>query len=229
MKTVVISKYEKPDYATQEALNTICSNVLYAGLNVKKILITSVSAGDGKTYTSLLMAQNFASRGMRVLLIDADLRRSQLIAHYKIKFEEDHMGLANYLAGYSTLEESVYGTNIENLYLIPIGRTVNNPIPLFNGDRIAKLIESAYTQYNMVIIDAPPVGLVIDAIELARHCDGSVLVACYNTTTKRNLLDIKQKMLNVGLPILGCVINKVNMDSLTVKKYYNNSYYYRRE
>ena len=224
MNDAVISKFAKPEYATRESLNTICSNILLTGIDTKRILVTSTSLGDGKSYVSLLMAQSFAIRGMRVLLMDADLRRSQLNTRYGIKYESKPVGLANYLAGYSTEDEATYATNIENVYLMPIGRTVSNPIPLFSGERMKRLMRDVKEKYDVVILDAPPIGEVVDAAELAPHCDGSILVVSYNTTSRRELLEAKRHLMKTGIQILGCIINKVDVDSLTAKKYYYGKY-----
>ena len=226
MNSAVISRFVQPEYATQESLNTICSNILFTGVDTKRVLLTSTSAGDGKSYVSFHMAWDFALRGMRVLLMDADLRRSQLNAKYGIKFEPKSNGLAHFLAGYSQMDEVIYAINIDNMYLIPCGRIVSNPIPLFDGERIKNLMGDVKEKFDIVIIDAPPIGQVIDAAEIARYCDGSVLVVSYNSTSRRELLEAKQQMMKTDTPILGCIINKVDVDSLIVKKYYYNKSYY---
>lgn len=230
MNRVIISKLPKTEYATQESLNTICSNILFSGVDVKRILVTSSSAGNGKSYASILMARSFAARGMRVLLIDADLRRSQLNKKYGIKYEVKSVGLANYLAGYSTEGEVIYATDIDNMYLIPIGRTVSNPIPFLSGERMERLMRDVKENFDIVIVDAPPIGQVVDAAQLALYCDGAILVVSYNSTTRRELLEVKQQMNKTGISILGCIINQVDYESLSAKKYYYKykSYYYHK-
>jgi len=77
--------------------------------------------------------------------------------------------------------------------------------------------------FDLVVIDAPPVGLVIDAAEIAKRCDGSILVLEYAKTHVRALQEAKTQMERTGTPVLGCVLNKVSMDRLSTKKYYSYS------
>ena len=76
----------------------------------------------------------------------------------------------------------------------------------------------------MILIDTPPIGLVVDAAEIAKRCDGSVLVVNYNTTRRCELIEAKHQMEQSGCPILGCILNKVTFDTLSAKKYYNRTY-----
>ena len=87
MKTCTIGYLPELDYSGTEALNTICSNLLFAGQNMKKIVMTSCSAGDGKSYLTMHTAQNLAGRGKRVCIVDADLRRSMVIRNYAMETE----------------------------------------------------------------------------------------------------------------------------------------------
>ena len=75
-------------------------------------------------------------------------------------------------------------------------------------------------------VDAPPVGVVIDAAEIARCCDGIILVARYRSTHRREMLEAKQQLLQTGTPILGCILNDVTFDTLSSKRYYGKGYYY---
>ena len=77
----------------------------------------------------------------------------------------------------------------------------------------------------MILVDTPPIGAVVDAAEIAKRCDGSVLVVNYNNTRRRELLESKRQMEQSGCPILGCILNKVTFDTLSAKKYYNKTYY----
>ena len=209
------------DYAGSEAFNTIASNLTFAGKNIRKIVITSCEPNDGKSFVAIQTALNMARRGKRVLLIDADLRLSVMNAQYQIRLSGAAMGLAHYLSGQCALDNAIYETNIPNVYLIPIGTDVQAPLSLIATPDFDNLVRSIGENFDMVIIDAPPVGLVIDAAEIAKSCDGSVLVLEYNKTHRRALQEAKNQMERTGTPILGCILNKVTMDRLSTKKYYS--------
>ena len=220
MKAAIKGKLDL-DYAGNEALNTICSNLTFSGKNIKKIVVTSCEPNDGKSFVAMQLAVNMAKRGKKVLLIDADLRLSVLNAHYEIQLSGAGHGLAHFLSGQCSLEDSLYETNLQNVYLIPIGTDVQAPLSLIATPDFDKLIEAVGETFDLVVIDAPPIGLVIDAAEIAKSCDGSVIVLEYAKTHIRALQEAKQQMERTGTPILGCILNKVTMDRLSTKKYYS--------
>ena len=225
MKSCTIQYLPDLDYSGTEALNTICSNLIFAGRNMKKIVFTSCSAGDGKSFMVIHAAVNLAQRGKKVCIVDADLRRSMLIRNYDIQTTEEWKGLAHYLAGYESLENVLYETNISGLSFIPIGRDIVNSVQLLDSAALVDLLEMLSKDFDIVLVDAPPVGLVIDSAVIAKHCDGCVMIAEYNTTKRREMRDAVRQIEQSGCPILGCVINNVKFDSISAKRYYNRGYY----
>ena len=209
------------DYAGNEALNTVCTNMMFAGKNIRKIVITSCEPNDGKSFVAIQTVLNMARRGKKVVLMDADLRLSVMNAHYNIELSGSGKGLAHFLSGQCQLEDAIYETNEQNVYYIPIGTDVQTPLSLISTHDFGVLVKALSESFDMVIIDAPPIGLVIDAAEIARRCDGSVLVLEYNKTHRRALQAAKEQMERTGTPILGCILNKVTMDRLSTKKYYS--------
>lgn len=209
------------DYAGSEAFNTVCSNLSFSGKNIKKIVVTSCEPNDGKSFVAIQVAANMARRGKRVVLMDADLRLSVMNAHYDIQLSGQGYGLAHVLSGQCGIEDAMYETNVPNIWFIPIGTDVQAPLSLIATPDFDTLVKSLGEAFDLVIIDAPPVGLVIDAAEIAKSCDGSVLVLEYAKTHRRALAEAKQQMERTGTPILGCVLNKVAMDRLSTKKYYS--------
>ena len=227
MKMLNINHLEALDYNGNEALNTICSNLSFAGRDLKKVIITSCTAGNGKSYLAMQIAYNLARRGKAVLLIDCDLRRSVMVSRYDIRTPDNSelKGIAHYLAGYADLNDVVYETNMQNLYFLPVGRDVANPVPLIDSPAFASMLEQLSEGFDLLLLDAPPVGLVIDAAEIAAHCDGLVFVAEYNKTRRREMLEAKRQIEASGCPILGCVLNQVDFSGFAAKRYYNRSYY----
>ena len=171
------------------------------------------------------IAENMARRGRRVVLVDADMRRSFMVQRYKLELEGEGQGLAHFLAGQCDLNDVVYETDLYGMCLIPAGRDVVNPINLIDSSYFEQMLEALAQSFDLVIVDAPPIGMVIDAAEIAGFCDGSVLVLEYNHTRLREVAECKWQMEKSGTPVLGCIINKVNFNALSAKRYYNKSYY----
>lgn len=228
MKQLKITKFPALDYAGSEAFNTLSTNLSFAGENIKKIMITSCHASEGKSYLSINLARALAQRGKRVALVDADLRRSMINSTYGVRFEHDKSGgsgLSHFLAGMVGMDEVVYQTDITNMLMVPVGREVPNPLALLSGRHFEELLDTLTKMVDYVIVDAPPVGVVIDAAEIAKVCDGTIIAVHYNDVRRQELLDVKQQIEQSGCPILGTVLNQVDYDNYLGRKYYYKSYY----
>ncbi len=223
MNAVITGNLEL-DYAGSEAMNTICSNLLFAGRNIRKIVITSCDPDDGKSFIAMQIAVNMAKRGKRTLLIDADMRLSVLNTRYGIQLSGKRMGLSHFLSGQCSLEEVLYQTDLPNVFLVPVGSIVQAPLSLIGTPDFDQMIRDLGENFELIIIDAPPIGRVIDAAEIARSCDGSILVLEYGKTHIRALQEAKQQMERTGTPILGCILNKVMTERWGIKKYYKGRY-----
>lgn len=218
MRQAKIKRFNTLDYTGTEAINTICTNLSFSGRNRKRIVITSYMQGAGKSYMCLNILYNMAKRGKHVLLIDADLRRSQLVASLRLETDGEMLGLAHYLAGHCELEDCIYETNMYGACVMPAGRYISSPMTLIDTPYFGEMLDYLAQQFDMILIDTPPVGLVVDAAEIAKCCDGSVLVVNYNTTRRRELIEAKRQMEQSGCPILGCILNKVTFNTLSAKK-----------
>ncbi len=227
MNQLRIQKFPPVGYACAEAINTLCTNLTFSGENVKRIMMTSCHATEGKSFLSMNIARTLATLGYRVALVDADLRKSVINSRYKVEFVDaaHTAGLAQYLAGQVAIGDVVYGTNLNNVYMVPVGRNVMNSLQLLNSTRFSKLLEELAMQMDYVIVDAPPVGQIIDAAQIAKSCDGILLGVRYNTVGRQELIDVRDQLLQTGCPILGVVLNQVSYDAYLNKKYYYKSYY----
>ena len=228
MRQLKITKFPALDYAGSEAFNTLSTNLSFAGENIKKIMITSCHASEGKSYLSINLARALAQRGKRVALVDADLRRSMINSTYGVRFEHDKSGgsgLSHFLAGMVGMDEVIYQTDITNMLMVPVGREVPNPLALLSGRHFEELLDTLAKMVDYVIVDAPPVGVVIDAAEIAKVCDGTMIAVHYNDVRRQELLDVKQQIEQSGCPILGTVLNQVDYDNYLGRKYYYKSYY----
>ena len=225
MKKVTIRQSMTLDYAGEEALNTICTNLAFSGRNLRKIVFTSNLQSEGKSWMAMHVLANLAQRGRKVVLVDCDMRRSFLMQRYKMEADGEVFGLAHYLTGQCELEDATYETNLNGACLIPAGRDVTNPVSLVDTPFFKQMLDTLSELYDMVLVDTPPIGMVIDAAEIAACCDGTVLVLDYNKTRIREIRECKRQMEQSGTPVLGCIINKVSFATLSAKKYYNKSYY----
>lgn len=227
MNKLTISRFASLAYTGQEALNTLCTNLSFSGLDVKKIMITSSHASEGKTFISMNIMRTMAKYGKKVAYVDADLRRSSVTSKYWLKFEDEQnrFGLAHYLAGLADLERVVYETNLENAWMVPVGRTVTNPMPLLNSKRFEALLNYLAQEMDYVIVDVPPTGVVVDSSEIAKSCDGVLLVVDYDKVHGKEFADVKSQMEQTGCPILGAVLNQVKMNAFMSRKYYFKTKY----
>ena len=226
MKTVRITKFPKLSFIAAEAVNTLCTNLTFSGENMKKIMVTSCHASEGKSFVSMNLMRTMANFGRTVALVDADMRRSMINGNYGLNFsDEKPRGLAHMLAGMAGIEDIIYHTDIEGALLIPEGRDVSNPMPLINSPKLRELLDFLADNVDYVIVDAPPVGTVIDAAQIAKSCDGTLIVVNYNQVRRQELIDVRDQLEQTGCPILGTVMNQVKFDNYLGRKYYYKSYY----
>ena len=151
MSSISILRLPPLGYACDEAINTLCTNLTFSGRNVKRIMITSCHASEGKSFLSMNIMRTMTEFGRSVILVDADLRRSMIRSTYGLQYNDDqktHMGLAHYLNGMTDLDSVVYSTDIGNAWMVPIGREVSNPKPLLTSDRMPELLDQLGKRFD---------------------------------------------------------------------------------
>ena len=227
MKNLTIRQFSALDYAGTEALNTLCTNLSFSGENISKIMLTSSGASEGKSFVSMNIMRTMAKLGYSVALVDADMRRSTLISRYGMEFEagDSGAGLSHFLAGRAEIEDVVYRTNIDGAFLVPAGRLVSNSLPLLVSHRFGDLLDYLARSVDYVLVDAPPIGALIDGAQIAKSCDGTLIVVNYNQVHRRELIEVKEQIEQTGCMILGTVLNQVDMKNYIGRKYYYKSYY----
>lgn len=193
---------------TEEYYNSIRTNIQFSGNDLKTIVLTSVQPGEGKSTTSVNLAISFARAGFKTLLIDADTRNSVMSGTFKANGRIK--GLTAYLSGNSEFIETICETNVENLSIVPSGKVPPNPTSLLQNANFNKLIETVRSWYDYVIIDTPPIGLVIDAAIIAQKCDATILVTEAGAIKRRFVLKAKEQMAQSGAQFLGVILNKVD-------------------
>lgn len=226
MKRIEFTRFTELEYTGEEALNTLCTNLTFSGEGICKIMMTSCHASEGKSFISMNLMRTFAKLGKRVALVDADLRKSVLLSRYGGRVQKGvQFGLTHYLAGMCDADDVLYETNIPGAYMVPVGREVNNSLSLLTTRKLTQLLDWLAAKMDFVLVDAPPVGMIIDAAEIAKSCDGVLFVINYNTVSRREMQEAKQQIERTGCNILGAVLNNVSFDSYSSKKYYYKSYY----
>ena len=193
----------------EEYYNSIRTNIQFSGRDLKVITLTSAQSGEGKSTTSVNLAISFARAGFRTLLIDADTRNSVMSGTFKSK--ERYQGLTSFLSGNAELSDVICDTSIDNLMIIPAGQVPPNPTSLIQNDNFKSMIETVRGLYDYVIIDTPPLGLVIDAAILAHHSDASLLVVKAGADKRRTITKLKEQLEQSGSVFLGVILNKYDI------------------
>lgn len=193
----------------EEYYNTIRTNIQFSGRNLKVITLTSAQSGEGKSTTSTNLAISFAKAGFRTLLIDADTRNSVMSGTFKSN--ERYQGLTSFLSGNAELSDVICDTSIDNLMILPAGQVPPNPTSLIQNDNFKSMIETVRGLYDYVIIDTPPLGLVIDAAILAHHSDASLLVVKAGADKRRTVTKLKEQLEQSGSVFLGVILNKYDI------------------
>lgn len=220
MQKVNVISHELP-YEISEELKYLRTNIQFCGTDKKVILLTSSVAGEGKSSTSLRLAQSLCKLGKMVLIVDADLRRS-MMKHEVVDPKAIRYGLSHYLSGMVQLNEAVCETNDPRLYMVFAGPVPPNPSELLSNKRVDSLLNWAKEQFDYVLLDSAPLGVVIDAAVLAQKCDGAVVVVEADRIPYKTAQSVVQQLEDANCPVLGVVLNKVNFHS--GRKYYNHYY-----
>lgn len=227
MRRVSLKK-EEMSYGMTEEINTLRTNIQFAGIDKKVILGTSCMSGEGKSNTIYRLALSLAELGKKVLIIDADMRRSVLVN--VIENGTVEKGLSHYLSGQCNLADAVCGTDVRGLHILFAGPVPPNPTELLASQLFEETVRSFRDIYDYVLIDAAPLGLVVDAAIIAKNCDASMLVIEANRVKYRFVQEVKEKLEATGCPIVGVVLNKVDRGKSGkyygkyYKKYYGQKY-----
>ncbi len=219
MKKITFGKIEKLSYRANESFKSLRTNVQFCGNDIKVIMFTSCTPNEGKSNVCFNLAMSMAETGKKILMIDADLRKSVLVGRYKVGAVE--AGLTHYLAGQNPLEDVLLDTDVENLHMIFSGTYAPNPAELLGASKFKEMIEKLREEYDYIFIDCPPLGSVIDAAIVSTITDGVILVIANNEISYHFAQSVKQQLDKAGCHILGAVLNKVPME----KKGYYGKYY----
>lgn len=208
MKKVTMNLPEVKDYRLTEGLNQLKTNLAFCGKDIKVITITSSVPNEGKSSVAFDLSKTMAEGGKKILMVDADLRKSVLAAKYHIQGIDK--GLSHYLTGQAEIEDIIYETETEGFYLSVAGPLSPDPTSLLDSDQFQKFIDKVREDYDYVIIDASPLGVVIDAVIIGKYCDGAVLVIEQGVIKRKVVQDVIKQLKRGKVRILGAVLNKVD-------------------
>jgi len=202
-----------------EAYKALRTNFNFVSRNgeARKILITSAIPNEGKTSISINLAISLVQSGKRVLLLDADLRNPSLHHYLNLKRERER-GLSSVLTGGINMEDCIIGT-MYGFDVIPGGPIPPNPVELVGSKEMQSVLEAALEQYDYVLCDAPPVGVVTDAAALSALCDGVLFVVRQKSTKKNQVFAAIHKLKSVNAKVLGVILNHYDMSDVSEKEY----------
>lgn len=199
---------------TEEYFNAIRTNIQLSGEGIKVVGITSVQPNEGKSTTAANLAIAYARAGYKTVLVDADIRNSVMSGFFKPTAKIT--GLTDYLSGTTDLSEGLCDTDVPNLTVIESGQVSPNPTALLQSKNFENLITTLRRYYDYVIVDAPPLGLVIDAAIIAQRCDATAIVAEAGSAKRASIKKIKAQLESTGAQFLGVILNKFD---ISLEKY----------
>lgn len=219
MRTETIS--DKSKFAIVESYKSARSNIMFSlsADDDKLFAVTSYSKGEGKSTVSANLAISFSKMEKKVLLVDCDLRRPNIHNIFKI---ENQAGLSNVIGKMVEFEEVIHRNVLPNLDILPSGTIPPNPSELLCSPKFTNLIKKLYEEYDYIIFDTPPIGVVADALLLKDLLAGFVVVLRERSTTHGDVQNIMDSMKLADAKILGFV--KVGCTSN--KKRSRRGYYY---
>ncbi len=205
-----------------EAFRSLRTNLQFIGVDrpPKSLLITSSLPGEGKSSTSVNLAITLAQAGWRVVLVDADLRRPRIPSYLGI---EGGVGLTDVLIDKRGLSDVIQTWGDPGISVLPSGKIPPNPSELLGSQGMLTVLTQLTQNYDMVLVDAPPLLPVTDAAALAAVCDATLLVARYGKTRRENVVRAGELLTSVNARLVGAVLN---FTPAKIGQYYGYGYGY---
>lgn len=199
---------DNPTDLVIEAIRGLRTSLHFAMMEASNniLMISGATPGVGKSFTSINLATVIAQSGVRVLIVDADLRRGYLHEHFPLTHK---IGLSDVLGGLKSETEAIYKSPVNNLDIMFRGKTPPNPSELLMSKKFADLMSWANENYDFVIVDTPPILAVTDAAIIGRHAGTSLIVCRFEMNTVREIESSILRFDRSGVAIKGVIINSV--------------------
>lgn len=216
---------EDPKAVSSEAFRTLRTNLQFASPDVelRAVLFTSPGPAEGKSTVSSNLAVSVAQTGTEIVLVDSDLRKPTV---HKIFGLNNSVGLTSVLTGQIKLEDAVQKTKIDGLSVLTSGPIPPNPAELLQSKSMRGIVERLKQEHERVLLDAPPVLPVADAMILSAYVDGVIMVISANHVPREMAVRAKELLENTNARLLGVVLNQVKYSRDGEQYYYN---YYTSE
>lgn len=221
LKELIVNKDPKSRFS--EAINNVRTNLQFLSVNgpCKNILITSPCSGDGKSFVSANLAVSFAQLGMKVLIVDCDMRKGR---QHEIFELNNNRGLSNLLLkDLSVRKTYIQKTCVDNVWVLPRGIVPPNPSELLSSKKLEQLVELLNNDFDLIIWDGAPVTGLSDSLIMSNIVDKIILVCSYKQTPLELLENAKKTLGNFENKLAGFIINRMPVKE---NKYYYNSKYY---
>ncbi len=211
-----------PKAPVSEAYRTLRTNLQFSKVDkeLQVLLVTSSGPKEGKSTTAANLAIAMAQAGKKVVLVDADLRRPVIHSIFGLKKDE---GMTNCLMGLIDFKKMLKPTFLDNLFLVTSGALPPNPSELLASKKMQELLQQLRDEFDIVVIDSPPVIAVTDAVILSTKVDGTILVVSSGQTDRDALARAHTLLDTVESNLLGTLLNGVNVEGMYGSYYY---YYY---
>ena len=224
---VLLVNPAKPKEAPAEEFRSLRTrlNHLQSSQNLHLLVVSSASPGEGKSFTACNLAMSQAQlSGKRILLADFDFRRPSIDRIFNLKGK---LGLTDYLMGRAGIADILNRVEGTNLFILPAGGSVPNPLELLNLPECGDLLQSLREQFDWVILDSPPLLFAADGNLLATMADGTILVVRIGATTYDSVSRAIQSLCENN--VLGVVVNGAHHSELYSRYSYYHDYYYNSD
>jgi tyrosine-protein kinase Etk/Wzc len=209
--------------SSAEAYRTLRTNLIFSQSvqTLRTLVVTSPAPSEGKTTTAANLAVSFAQQGMRVLLVDCDLRRSRIHKMFNVPREP---GMTELILGQQDQESVTRETGVTGLYVLPSGVLPPNPSEMLGGERMRKTLAALSEAFDLIVLDTPPLLAASDAAILATIADGVVLVVRAGVTEAEAGQQAIAQLQSVGARVVGAVLNDPDSKLQQYGGYYNYEY-----
>jgi succinoglycan biosynthesis transport protein ExoP len=220
--------HDHPTSHVAECCRVLRTNIMFSAADqpLKSIVVCSANAKEGKTTTVMYLGITMAQSGQKVLLVDTDMRRPRLHVSTGVAREP---GLSNLILGDDNYDEVIKPTAVPNLYVLPCGPLPPNPAELLMTKRFELVLAELGRRFGRIILDSPPLQPVTDAVVLARHAEGVILVARSGRTIRDELSRAARMIRTVGRTIFGVVVNEHDRRDRDSNYYYSYYGYAQKE